>query len=96
MNPILNAIAADPNVAPEFADVIGTMILTDEELMAEIYYQSGTVSFYEAADGSYSSEVAPRNAAKSRLRALRSQAEARGLGVAVSEMIRAGGYLTAP
>ena len=69
--------------------------MTDDELFAAIDSTARNVSYYEAAEGEYSRETDARNAAKSKLRTLRAEAEARGLGGAVSEMLRFGGYLVA-
>ena len=96
MNEILKAIIADPNLDPAFAAVLGGLRMTDDELFAAIDSTARKVSYYEAAEGEYDRETFARNMVKAELRVLRAEAESRGLGGKVSDMIIAGGYLVAP
>ena len=93
---ILKAIADDPNVAADFAAILDAQWLSDDELMAAIDSAALRVSYYEAAEGEYSRETEPRTAARMKLRVLRAEAEMRGLGGKVDEMIRTGGYPVSP
>lgn len=55
--------------------------LTDLQLDASVRAAVGTVSFFDAAGGCYRVEREARAAAEARLRALRAEAERRGMGI---------------